>query len=61
MTSVTLRNRTPALSKTGVPNDMVAGTGFGADLIHAPVVTSRWKYVTAKQGARKMKRIGILQ
>ena len=44
-----------------LPINMVAGTRFEADLMHAAVTTSHWKYVAAKQGARRMKRIGILQ
>ncbi|RKZ08009.1 hypothetical protein DRQ25_10120 [Candidatus Fermentibacteria bacterium] len=36
------------------------GTRFGADLNHSPTVTALWMYVQARQGARRMKRIGIL-
>jgi len=53
-----IESRTPALSETGVRIDLVAGTHFEADLMHAPIITSRWIYVPAKQGARKIERVG---
>ncbi len=40
-----------------LPILLVAGTRFGADLMHVPVIASHWMYVTTKQGARKMKRV----
>jgi hypothetical protein len=27
-------------------------------LMHAPIITSRWIYVPAKQGARRIERVG---
>jgi len=38
------------------PYLLVAGTRFEADLMHIPVITAHWRYVPAKQGARKMVR-----
>ena len=40
---------------------LVAGTVFGVDANHIPLITSHWAYIPAKQGARMMKRRGIVQ
>jgi hypothetical protein len=53
--------RTPASNETGVRLKLVAGTVYGVDANSSPVTVSHWVYIPAKQGARKMRRIGILK
>ena len=55
------RNRTPASNETGARIDLVAGAVFRVDANSIPVIVSHWIYIPEIQGARKMKRIGILQ
>ena len=51
--------------RKGVPFDappfMVAGTVFAPDSYTIPTVSVHWIYKGVKQGAKKIKRIGILQ
>ena len=55
------RNRTPASNETGARIDLVAGTVYAPDWYSIPTLTAHWICAGVKQGAKKMKRIGILQ
>jgi len=41
--------------------ELVAGTGFGTDLMHTTIITARWIYVPAKQEARRIERVGMCE
>ena len=42
------------------PISLVAGTVYAPDWYTIPIVSVHWVYKGVKQGAKKMKRIGIL-
>ncbi len=54
-----IRKKRKPRHETGV--NLVTGAVYGVDANSIPVTVSHWVYLPAKQGARMMKRRGIVQ